>query len=91
MADIKDPEEGQAVESVTELGDELNPTEVNRPPFSTNQTDVPIAHSSIGGPGAPTPPTEADLPLPEDQVPDGKGGVHARDEADEKPASSGKK
>jgi hypothetical protein len=41
-----DPEKGQAVDSVVETEDDKSPTDVNRPPFSTNKPDVPIAHSS---------------------------------------------
>lgn len=31
------------------------PTDVNRPPVSTNDPETPIAHSLVGGAGAPTP------------------------------------
>ena len=41
--------------------------DVNRPPVSTNQATTPIAHSLVGGAGAPTP--EPEGPLPEEQTP----------------------
>ena len=88
-----DPEKGQAVQSVTTVvpheadstsAPNVLPDSVNRPPVSTNQADVPIAHSLIAGAGAPQPPEGDDLPLPEDQVPDGKGGVIAREDEGKK-------
>jgi hypothetical protein len=62
MADINRPEPGQAVTSTTEVTphpadetsapvpmDDMSP---DRPPVSTTQPDVPIAHSLIAGAGA---------------------------------------
>jgi hypothetical protein len=61
---IEEPEEGQAVQSVTEevpheadASSAPGPYEdldVNRPPVSTNDPEVPIAHSLVAGAGAPT-------------------------------------
>ncbi len=62
---IKDPGKGQAVQSVTtevphpaDADSAPGPyegLELNRPPVSTNQPDVPIAHSLVAGAGAPSP------------------------------------
>ena len=73
-----DPEvEGVAVKSVTEnvthpadASSQPGPyedLEVNRPGVSTNQAPGEIAQSLVAGAGAPQPPSEGDLPLPEDQ------------------------
>jgi hypothetical protein len=60
---IKKPGEGQAVTSVTEEvpheADSTSaptslPDDVNRPPVSTNDPEVPIAHSLVAGAGAST-------------------------------------
>jgi hypothetical protein len=80
---IKEPEEGQAVESVTEetphpADEDSSPgpytdLEINRPPVSTNEPDTPIAHSLVGGAGAPspqvTPPEEQGQPEAEEPAP----------------------
>lgn len=68
--DIKKPDEGQAVESVTEtVPHEADASsapgpyqdlDVERPPVSTARPDVPIAHSLVAGAGAPQPPPEGD-------------------------------
>jgi len=61
---IQDPEEGQAVESVTTAAShpaDLTPApvelpdDVNRPPVSTNDPETPIAHSNISGEMGPSP------------------------------------
>lgn len=73
-----DPEvEGVAVKSVTEnVSHPADATsapgpyedlEVNRPGVSTNQAPAEIAQTLVAGAGAPQPPSEGDLPLPEDQ------------------------
>lgn len=72
-----DPEEGNAVQSVTEsvthpadASSAPGPYEdldVNRPGVSTNQAPGEIAQTLVAGAGAPQPPGEDDLPLPEDQ------------------------
>lgn len=73
---IKDPEPGQAVTSVTtevphpaDADSAPGPyegLEVNRPPVSTNRPDVPIAHSLVAGAGAPSPDLEYDPSRPQD-------------------------
>jgi len=64
VADIEEPKEGQAVQSVTEtVPHEADASsapgpydglELNRPPVSTNDPETPIAHSLVAGAGAPT-------------------------------------
>jgi len=64
VADIKEPEPGQAVQSVTEtVPHEADASSapgpyadlpVDRPPVSTNDPETPIAQSLVAGAGAPT-------------------------------------
>jgi hypothetical protein len=94
-----DMEEGQAVQSVTEetphRADEssapgpYNDLDVNRPPVSTNRPDVPIAHSLVGGAGAPTGEPDYHPEWGPDQQPD-LGAQKAADDA-AKASSSDKK
>jgi hypothetical protein len=89
-----DPEKGQAVQSVTtetpHPADESSAPgpydglELNRPPVSTNRPDVPIAHSLVGGAGAPTGPPEYD-PSDPNQEP---GEPRSDAGGDEAPAAS---
>jgi hypothetical protein len=89
------PEEGQAVQSVTEStphpADEssapgpYNDLPIERPPVSTADPRTPIAQSLVGGAGAPTPDSaRADVP-PEEQTPEpaegGKRGSRKSDDS----------
>lgn len=58
-SDIEPAGAGQAVESVTRVvvdPDAYAEGDLNRPPWSTDRSDVDIAHSVVEGPGAPHPP-----------------------------------
>jgi len=80
-SDIRPPDpevEGAAVKGVTEnvthpadASSQPGPyedLEVNRPGVSTNKAPGEIAQTLVAGAGAPQPPSEDDLPLPENQT-----------------------
>lgn len=85
------PKEGQAVDSVTEetphpADADSSPgpyegLEVNRPPVSTNEPTTPIAHSLVGGAGAPSP---QETP-PEEMTPDSPEVNPTEEQSDDAP------